>query len=234
MMSNSYPKFHKSSLSVIASNYSLRCDAKQADLEILALIERVVCDDHFFLSDFLPAPFVKGIQPNHLDQPNDDSVPVVNTLSIQRLSLNESDCRHITREDFEKVGMERRLRKHDVLLTVDGGVSIGKPYLFDREGDFTIDSHVVILRPQGIAPLSLVYLLASPLGQAQFRKAESGASGQTTVTEDDVRRFVFPRRILSDIDDLCEAAEKKRQEILAERASLDEREKRIWQDIEIL
>jgi hypothetical protein len=45
---------------------------------------------------------------------------------------------------------------------------------------------------------------------------------------------VFPRRILSDIDELCEAAEKKRQEILAERAALDEREQRIWQDIEIL
>lgn len=200
----------------------------------MSLIESVASQEHFFLSELLPSPFVKGIQPSYLDQPTDESVPVVNTLSIQRLSLKESDCRHIPREDFENVSAERKLRKDDVLLTVDGGVSIGKPLLFDRDGDFTVDSHVVILRPQGIAPLSLVYLLASPLGQAQFLKAESGASGQTTVTEDDVRRFVFPRKILANIDKLCEEAEKKRQEILAERALLDEREKKIWDDIEIV
>lgn len=233
-MSDTYPKAHHSSLSIIASNYSLRCDAKQADIELLQLLESVVSQEHFCLSELLPSPFVKGIQPTYLDQPNDESVPVVNTLSIQRLSLNEADCRHITREDFESISAERKLRKDDVLLTVDGGVSIGKPYLFDRDGDFTMDSHVVVLRPQGIAPLSLVYLLASPLGQAQFRKAESGASGQTTVTEDDVRRFVFPRKILANIDNLCQQAERKRQEILAERALLDEREKKIWEDIEII
>lgn len=233
-MSTSYPKAYVSSLAVVASNYSLRCDAKQAAPEIRGLIESVVTQDHFYLSELLPTPFVKGIQPTYLDQPTDESVPVVNTLSIQRLSLNEADCRHITRENFDSINSERKLRKDDVLLTVDGGVSIGKPYLFDRDGDFTMDSHVVALRPNGIAPLSLVYLLASPLGQAQFLKAESGASGQTTVTEDDVRRFVFPRRILENIDQLCEEAEGKRQEILVERALLDEREQKIWQDIQII
>ena len=176
---------------------------------------------------------MKGIQPNYLDQPNDESVPVVNTLSIQKLSLNAADCRHITREDFEALSYERRIKKNDVLLTVDGGVSIGKPYRFDLEGDYTIDSHVVILRPKIIEPLSLVYLLASPLGQAQFRKGESGASGQTTVTEDDIRRFVFPSKILGSIDKISEDAESKRQDILREREALARREDRIWEEIEI-
>lgn len=233
-MNNAFPKAHRSSLAIVASNYSLRCDAKQANPEVLSLLEGVTSQDHFFLSELLPTPFVKGIQPTYLDQPTEESVPVVNTLSIQRLSLNESDCRHITRDDFDKISAERKLRKDDVMLTVDGGVSIGKPYLFDREGDFTMDSHVVVLRPRGIAPLSLVYLLASPLGQAQFLKAESGASGQTTVTEDDIRRFVFPSKILANIDELCQEAEKKRKAILEERALLDEREKKIWEDIEIV
>jgi hypothetical protein len=89
-----------------------------------------------------------------------------------------------------------------VLLTVDGGVSIGKPLYFDGSGDFTIDSHVCILRPQGVSALGIVYLLASPLGQMQFRHAESGASGQTAVTEEDFRRFIFPLSVLDHLDDI--------------------------------
>jgi hypothetical protein len=79
-----------------------------------------------------------------------------------------------------------------VLLTVDGGTSIGKPVLFDLSGDWAVDSHVAILRPVGLDAALLVYLLASPLGQLQFQRAESGASGQTSVTETDLRRFRFP------------------------------------------
>ena len=218
---------------VVASTYSLRCDAKQANPIVHDLLARVTGQEYFYLSELLPVPFVKGVQHNYLDQPNDDSVPVVNTLSIQNLSLNSDDCRHIARKNFDELSDNRSVKKNDVLLTVDGGVSIGKPYLFDLDNDYTIDSHVVILRPKGISALALVYLLASPLGQAQFRKAESGASGQTTVTEDDIRRFVFPRKVLGKIDKICEVAEAKRQKLLQEQEALALREKRIWEEIEL-
>lgn len=233
-MSTTFPKIHASSLSLVAGTYSLRCDAKQADSRLRDLLARVTGQDYFYLTELLPTPLVKGTQPIYLDQPNIESVPVANTLSIQRLSLNTDVCRHIARKDFEALSDERRVRKNDVLLTVDGGVSIGKPCLFDLDEDFTIDSHVVILRPQKIKPLSLIYLLASDLGQAQFRKAESGASGQTTVTEEDIRRFVFPRKILHTIDEASKVAESKRQAILQEREALERREEKIWEEIEIL
>ena len=233
-MTSTFPKIHTSSLNVVADTYSLRCDAKQADSNLRDLLTRVTDQGYFYLSELLPAPFVKGIQPNYLDQPTIDSVPVVNTLSIQKLSLNKCVCRHITREDFETLSDERRLKRNDVLLTVDGGVSIGKPCLFNLGDDFTIDSHVVILRPRIIRSLSLVYLLASQLGQIQFRKAESGSSGQTTVTEDDIRRFVFPRKVLDTIDVASEAAETERQVILQEYKALAQREANIWEKIEIL
>lgn len=61
------------------------------------------------------------------------------------------------------------------------------------ECGFTVDSHVAVLRPCGISPVLLAYLLCSPMGQIQFQRAESGASGQTAVSEEDVRRFRFPR-----------------------------------------
>ena len=137
-MTFSFPKIHTASLSLVADSYSLRCDAKQADSHLLDLLARVTNQDYFYLNELLPIPLLKGIQPNYLDQPTTDSVPVVNTLSIQGLSLNTTVCRHITREDFEVLCDQRRINKNDVLLTVDGGVSIGKPCLFNLDDDFTM------------------------------------------------------------------------------------------------
>jgi hypothetical protein len=186
----------------------------------------------FELGEFLPVPFVKGMQPDYLDQPTEDSVPVVNTLSIQNLSIRLEDCRHILRDDFDLLSNERRLQKGDVLLTVDGGVSIGKPALFDLAGSFTIDSHVVSLRPVGVSALALVYLLASPLGQMQFRRAESGASGQTTVTEDDIRRFIFPRSILKTVDDVAATIEVERKKIAEQHHDLSLKEVALWKRLD--
>lgn len=220
-----------SSMSLIATNYAFRCDAKYADSDALEIERKIRSAGCFQVGDYLPNPLVKGIQPDYLDQPMEESVPVINTLSIQNLSLHVEDCRHITREDFESISTERQLQKWDVLLTVDGGVSIGKPYLFDMAADFTIDSHVTILRPEGISPLALVYLLASPLGQMQFRRAESGASGQTTVTEDDIRRFVFPKGVLKKIDKLAMEIEQDRGRIASERKRLAAEEAKLWEKL---
>lgn len=226
------PKTFTSSLTLIATNYAVRCDAKYADhavRETLRTIEKAGC---FELSEFLPLPFAKGIQPEYLDQPTEDSVPVISTLAVQNLAINLKDCRHIAREDFEELNDERKLKKGDVLLTVDGGVSIGKPCFFGLTDDYTMDSHVVVLRPSGLSSLALVYLLASPLGQLQFRRAESGASGQTTVTEDDIRRFVFPRAILKSIDAMATHIESERQRIAKARQKLATEETALWTKLE--
>lgn len=222
------------SLSLIANCPTFRCDPRFYAEAVVANEVKVRSGEYFELGDFLPTPMLKGIQPTYLDVPTEDSVPVINTLSIQRLAINEEACRHMRREDFEDVDEHRRLRMGDVLLTMDGGVSIGKPVLFDREGDFTTDAHVCILRPVGMEPRSMVYLLASPLGQQQFRRAESGASGQTAVTEEDVRRFIFPAAILSNLDSVVAAIEKERAAIAKEREALVKREVKAWTKLEAL
>jgi hypothetical protein len=229
---SSSPKCFPSSLRIVATNYALRCDAKYADPQSLAVDKKIRAGGAFELGEFLPHPFVKGVQPDYLDQATDDSIPVINTLSIQKLGIRVEDCRHITQDDFDAIGSERKPKKGDVLLTVDGGVSIGKPVLFDLSGSFTIDSHVVILRPVGLGSLALLYLLASPLGQMQFRRAESGASGQTTVTEDDVRRFIFPRAILKSVDEVAAKIEASRKEIMKRRRELDVEETSLWRQLE--
>lgn len=222
------------SLAQIASTYTLRCDAKHFATDFVGRDVATRSTPHFELGDFLPTPFAKGVQPSYLDLPGEDTVPVVNTLSVQRLVIRESDCRHISREDFDALDLDRRLRVNDVLLTVDGGVSIGKAALFDKKTDFTVDSHVCVLRPVGLEPLSLVYLLASPLGQYQFKRAESGASGQTAVTEEDIRRFVFPSSILARLDEVVGHIENERKLIEDERNLLIEREAAAWAKLDEL
>ncbi len=232
-MNKAWPKVHTSSLVAIAETYSFRCDSKQANRDERTQLRRVTSQDFFYLNEFLPMPFIKGNQPQYLEVATDESVPVINTLSIQNLSLHPEHCRHIRREDFELISPQRKVGFDDVLLTVDGGVSIGKPCRFDLDGEYTVDSHVAILRPALLSPIVIVYLLASPLGQMQFRRAESGASGQTTVTEADIRRFVFPREILTTIDQFCHSAEAERQAIQEERHRLDRREQAIWDKLQM-
>ena len=228
------PKAFTSSLQLISTNYALRCDAKYADPDVISIEKKVREAGFFVLSSYLPLPFVKGVQPNYLDQLTEDSVPVINTLSIQNFTVRIDHCRHIAREDYDALSPERQLRRGDVLLTVDGGVSIGKPVLFDLDRESTIDSHVVILRPEDLSAMALVYLLASPLGQVQFRRAESGASGQTTVTEDDIRRFIFPCSILKSVDDVVAKIESERRRIANQRRKLDEKEANLWKQLDII
>lgn len=223
-----------SSLSLIATNYAYRFDAKYADTAVLDVLKKVEVSGYFMLGDYLPHPFVKGIQPDYLDQPTNDSVPVVSTLSIQNLTIHQHNCRHITRDDYENLNRDRQLKEGDVLLTVDVGVSIGKTCLFNLKNEYTMDSHVVALRPEGISSLALVYLLASRLGQMQFRRAESGASGQTTVTEDDVRRFRFPTALLKSIDKMAAHIETQRRRIAKERAKLLAEEEALWLELDKL
>lgn len=92
----------------------------------------------------------------------------------------------------------------------------------------------MVLRPEGLSSLALVYLLASPLGQMQFRRAESGASGQTTVTEDDVRRFRFPSALLKSIDKTAAHIEAERRRIATERAKLQAEETALWKALDKL
>lgn len=224
------PIFRTAKLSYAALSYSLRCDAKQAEKRFTEFAKLMQSVDTFELGDYFPTPFIKGSQPKYIESPEAEGILVINTLAIQKLSINLEDCRVISEEEFERLDSDKKLRRKDVLLTMDGGTSIGKPVLFDTEGDFTVDSHVAILRPQNIDPRVIVYLLASPFGQLQFQQAESGASGQTSVTEDDVRRFRFPKMDKEVLTDFVKKLDKQRNQIIRQRNKLEEMERKAWEE----
>lgn len=223
------PIFRTASLSIVGASHTLRCDAKQAEKRFTDFEQMISSVEYFYLGDYLPEPFVKGSQPKYIQSEDPSGIPVINTLSIQNLSINVSECRVITEEDFDVLDESRKLRSNDVLLTMDGGTSIGKPVLFNLDDDFTVDSHVAILRPFGVDPRVIVYLLASPIGQLQFQKAESGASGQTAVTEEDIRRFRFPKVAVEDLAILVNELDGARSEIQQEMEHLKRKENEAWE-----
>ncbi|WLH68725.1 hypothetical protein [Pseudomonas sp. FP2309] len=224
----SFPTAIKTSLSKISESHALRCDSKQFESRFLMLDDLLSKGPTCYLSQFLPDPLVKGVQHIYLEE--GEGIPVVNTLSIQKMSININDCRYISDEAFSALTPTRKLIKNDVLLTMDGGTSIGKPVLFDLVGDYSVDSHVAILRPKGISPKALVYLLASPLGQLQFQRFESGASGQTAVTEEDLRRFKFPLSSLQRLEEEVSTLDTERVRIQIARDKLDRDEKELWEN----
>lgn len=215
------PRVMRASLADVASSFAFRCDAKQAEPRFRDFDKWIDSVPHFVFGDCLPDPIVKGSQPVYSDSDEEGLISVITTMAIQNLTVELPSCRKATVADygFDDV---RRPRHRDVLLTVDGGTSIGKPALFDLDGDYAVDSHVAILRPDGVDPTLLVHLLASPLGQLQFQRAESGSTGQTAVTEDDMRRFRFPllgaaaeARAIADVRHARSEARRLRDEAIA-------------------
>ena len=222
-----FPIVTKTSLKRVARTHSLRCDSRQSESRFIELDSLLDKQETCFLGDFLPNPIVKGSQPNYLQE--GDGIPVINTLSVQKMQINIESCRRISLDDFDCLPSNRKLRQGDVVLTMDGGTSIGKVALFDLDGEFCTDSHVAILRPVGISPSALVFLLASPLGQIQFQRFESGASGQTAITEEDLRRFRLPVSAIPKLEAEVDNLTRERQRIETERAKLLTDEKLMWE-----
>lgn len=223
-----YPQLMRSRLTDVAKTYTLRCDAKQSEKRFREFAQFIHSVETFQLGDYLPEPLPKGDQPKYLETLAAEGVPVISTICIQDLSIDLAPARYIDRDDFDAVDAWKKPGEGDVLLTVDGGTSIGKPAIFGLEDDCAIDSHVVILRPSDLDPRYVAYLLASPLGQVQFNRAESGASGQTAVTEDDIRRFRFPVVPDEEIPRLIEAFEKTVDDLRSMRSELQAKEADAW------
>ena len=225
------PVIMNTRLSIAARSHTLRCDAKQAERRFRDFDQFIRSVPHYQLGGVLPKSFVKGKQPQYLESIDPAGIPVVSTLAIQDLQIQVELCRYIADEDYQELEDERIPKMGDVLLTMDGGPSIGKPALFDLEGDYAVDSHIAILRPVGLSPQWLVYLLASPLGQVQFQRAESGASGQTGVTEDDVRRFLFPSVSDAEVSRIVALVDQERSEARRLIAEAERREEVGWQAV---
>ncbi|WP_249270093.1 restriction endonuclease subunit S, partial [Haemophilus influenzae] len=73
---------------------------------------------------------------------------------------------------------ERKLQKGDILINSTGEGTAGRVTLFGLDGDFVVDSHITIFRPnEKVLPKFAMYSLAH-IGFKTIERMATGASGQ--------------------------------------------------------
>jgi len=101
-------------------------------------------------------------------------------------------------QGFFNENEDLHLKKDDIVLTSTGDGTIGRADIFDGEREAMPDGHVTILRVKEayrIEPIFLPYYLQSVYGQTQIERGITGSTGQTELTEPNIRaiQVVFPK-----------------------------------------
>ncbi|MDD3125636.1 MAG: restriction endonuclease subunit S [Candidatus Kapabacteria bacterium] len=97
--------------------------------------------------------------------------------------------RHYASSDF--VLDERKLQKGDILINSTGVGTAGRVTLFNLDGDFVVDSHITIFRPnEKVLPKYALYSLAN-IGFDTIEKMANGSSGQIELSLSTIENISF-------------------------------------------
>ena len=88
---------------------------------------------------------------------------------------------------------ERRLVKGDILINSTGVGTAGRVTMFDLEGDYVVDSHITIFRPNHeINPEYALLILAAGIGFKALEELADGSSGQVELALDTIKGIKIP------------------------------------------
>lgn len=153
-------------------------------------------------------------------------IPFVTISNIKDNSFDFTNCMHVPQSYYDNLLAKRKPQKGDILYSVVG--SFGIPVLIKENVKFTLQRHIVILRPNPhiVEP---AYMYYSMLSKAFFLQADAAAIGaaQRTISLSSLQNLTInlpdlptQRRIasiLSAYDDLIE--NNRRQIKLLEEAA---------------
>lgn len=116
---------------------------------------------------------------------------------------------------------ERKLEKGDILINSSGVGTAGRVTLFNLNGDYVVDSHITILRPNTTFILSEYILNAlSSIGFKNIEAMALGQSGQIELTLDTIENIKIPlppldiqQKIVSEIEVLEVNKNKVKEEV---------------------
>ena len=88
---------------------------------------------------------------------------------------------------------ERKLQKGDILINSTGVGTAGRVTLFDLDGDYVVDSHITIFRPnEQILSTFALLILSSVVGFKTLEKMADGSSGQIELSIETIKRIKIP------------------------------------------
>jgi restriction endonuclease S subunit len=141
------------------------------------------------LENVCAEPIRRG-KPSEYDEKGE--IKIIKTVDLKSTHIDYDNCLKVSRTFVEQFPNEQ-LKKNDILVSSTGYVSLGKVAVHDREEIVVVDRHVSVLRLKaGYDPYFVTYFLRSHLGQIQFEKWFSGASGQIDIWPDDLNQFILP------------------------------------------
>lgn len=99
--------------------------------------------------------------------------------------------RYFVSKDF--VSDERNLQHGDILINSTGVGTAGRVTLFDLDGNYVVDSHITIVRPdmKRVLPKYVLYLLAD-IGFDKLEAMANGQSGQIELAIDTIQNIKIP------------------------------------------
>ena len=123
---------------------------------------------------------------------------------------------------------ERKLQKGDILINSTGVGTAGRVTAFDLDGDFVVDSHITIFRPnENIYSEYALLVLAAGIGFKTLEKMADGSSGQIELAIDTLKSIkipVPPKPVQQQIIDECAKID---DEYNTTRMSIEEYRKKI-------
>ena len=88
---------------------------------------------------------------------------------------------------------ERKLQKGDILINSTGVGTAGRVTAFNLDGDYVVDSHITIFRPnERILPEYGLLVLAVGIGFKSLEKMADGSSGQIELAIDTIKNIKLP------------------------------------------
>ncbi len=126
---------------------------------------------------------------------------------------------------------ERILQKGDILINSTGVGTAGRVTLFDIEGEFAVDSHITILRPNldVVLPKYILYSLAK-IGFKNIEKMALGQSGQIELSLEIIKNIQIPLPPIAkqkEIINKIESIEKQIEDIVKSSTDIEIKKKNI-------
>jgi len=137
-------------------------------------------------------------------------VPVVNQKCIRWHRLETQYFKQTSREAFDCLAPELRIRAGDLLWNSTGTGTIGRAVLYDGSiPELTIDSHVTLVRPTCIESSYLEYFIETLRVQHLVTDGHVGSTNQQELPRSFVEDLLIPvppaaeqRRIVARVDEL--------------------------------